>query len=126
MRRPVDSQTNVCTTVGAQEALYTIMSSFCNAGDEVVALTPAYDAYFKDALLLDVTIRSIALKYDASRLPETNGKLDANHYVVDLDVRVGGGGARAVPGCVARKVMVPLQPADVTDGHQCRPPSRWY
>eukprot|EP00750_Incisomonas_marina_P021015 INCI4133.2.p1 GENE.INCI4133.2~~INCI4133.2.p1 ORF type:complete len:388 (+),score=39.24 INCI4133.2:105-1166(+) len=85
MERPISASQNVCTTVGAQEAIFNILTSTCDAGDEVVVLTPAYDAYFKAALLQDLTIKSIAMKYDSDRLDETGGQLDASHYYVDMD-----------------------------------------
>ena len=88
MERPISASQNVCTTVGAQEAIFNILTSTCDAGDEVVVLTPAYDAYFKAALLQDLTIKSIAMKYDSDRLDETGGQLDASHYYVDMDVRI--------------------------------------
>jgi aspartate/methionine/tyrosine aminotransferase len=42
MGRTVLATKNVCTTVGAQEALMNIITAVCNPGDEVVVLTPAY------------------------------------------------------------------------------------
>jgi len=86
MNREIDPQRNICTTVGAQEALHNILTAHCDPGDEVVVLTPAYDAYFKAALLQDLTIKTIALEYDEEQLHGTNGAMNANHYVLNLDV----------------------------------------
>ncbi len=38
-------ENEVTITVGATQAIYTIMSAFINAGDEVIVLKPAYDSY---------------------------------------------------------------------------------
>ena len=56
---------NVCTTVGAQEGLYTTFASFCNEGDEIVTITPAFDSYFKSAAVLGLKVKAVPLHYDA-------------------------------------------------------------
>ncbi|MEP0263179.1 methionine aminotransferase [Dokdonia sp.] len=38
-------ETEVAVTIGATQAIYTIMSAFVNTGDEVIVLKPAYDSY---------------------------------------------------------------------------------
>jgi aspartate/methionine/tyrosine aminotransferase len=55
---------NICTTVGAQEGLYTTFASFCNEGDEIVTITPAFDSYFKSAAVLGITVKAVPLQYD--------------------------------------------------------------
>lgn len=57
---------NVCSTVGAQEGLYTTFASFCNEGDEIVTITPAFDSYFKSAAVLGITVKAVPMHYDAS------------------------------------------------------------
>lgn len=58
------SPSNICTTVGAQEALYTTFASYCNEGDEIVTITPAFDSYFKSAAVLGVAVRAVPLLHD--------------------------------------------------------------
>ena len=57
---------NICTTVGAQEGLYTTFASFCNEGDEIVTITPAFDSYFKSAAVLGITVKAVPLQYDST------------------------------------------------------------
>ena len=88
LERPIDAATNICTTVGAQEALYNALTALCNSDDEVIILTPAYDAYVKSSLLHNLTFHTIPLEYDESRLTETAGVRDANHYRLNINVRL--------------------------------------
>jgi aspartate/methionine/tyrosine aminotransferase len=50
---------NLCTTVGAQEAIFTSLAAFCDPGDEVAIITPAFDAYFKSASILGLHVKSV-------------------------------------------------------------------
>lgn len=43
--RTYDPDTEVTITVGATQAIFTIITSFIGAGDEVIVLRPAYDCY---------------------------------------------------------------------------------
>ena len=43
---------NFVATCGAQAAIFTTMQAFCNPGDEVAIITPAFDAHFKSASVL--------------------------------------------------------------------------
>lgn len=43
--RPLDPERDVSVTVGATEALFSALQGLCEEGDEVVLLTPCYDAY---------------------------------------------------------------------------------
>jgi aspartate/methionine/tyrosine aminotransferase len=56
---------NVVTTIGAQEGIYTTMHAFCDPGDEVLVITPAFDATFKSAALLGLLLKGVSLKPDA-------------------------------------------------------------
>lgn len=40
-----DSDTQICVTAGATQALYTAIQAFVHAGDEVIVIEPAYDSY---------------------------------------------------------------------------------
>jgi aspartate/methionine/tyrosine aminotransferase len=55
------SPSNICTTVGAQEGIFTSLAAFCNPGDEIVMITPSFDAYFKSAAVLGLTVKSVPL-----------------------------------------------------------------
>jgi aspartate/methionine/tyrosine aminotransferase len=67
---------NICTTVGAQEALYTTFAAFCNEGDEIVTITPAFDSYFKSAAVLGITVKAVPLQYDSTSRTAGDLKLD--------------------------------------------------
>lgn len=45
LNREIDPMTEVVTTIGATEALYSTISSCINPGDEVVLIEPFYDSY---------------------------------------------------------------------------------
>ena len=73
---------NICTTVGAQEGIYTTMAAFCNPGDEIVVMTPCFDAYFKTASVLGLRVKGVPLTQTSnlsSRHPT------AGDYTLDLD-----------------------------------------
>ena len=53
---------NICTSCGAQEALFTSMATFCDPGDEVVMVTPAFDSYFKSAGVLGLSVKTVTLE----------------------------------------------------------------
>jgi len=42
---PVDADSEITITAGATQAIFTIISAFVKAGDEVILLEPAYDSY---------------------------------------------------------------------------------
>jgi kynurenine---oxoglutarate transaminase / cysteine-S-conjugate beta-lyase / glutamine---phenylpyruvate transaminase len=73
------NSTNICTTVGAQEGIFTTLSTFCDRHDEIVILTPAFDAYFKTAIFLDLKIKTISLK--CSKI----GNVEANDYSLNYE-----------------------------------------
>jgi aspartate/methionine/tyrosine aminotransferase len=52
---------NVCTFVGAQEGIFTTMATFCNPGDEMVIITPCFDAYFKSASVFGLDVKGVPL-----------------------------------------------------------------
>jgi len=58
----INPLTQVCATAGATGALWTIFSAFCDAGDEVVCIDPAYDAYKKMAILNGVQMKGVPLR----------------------------------------------------------------
>lgn len=70
---------NICTTVGAQEGIFTALSTFCNTGDEIVVITPSFDAYFKTASLLGLKVSAVQLKCTSRH------NIQANDYVLDYD-----------------------------------------
>ncbi|TPX36382.1 hypothetical protein SmJEL517_g01450 [Synchytrium microbalum] len=43
--RKLDPMTNIITTVGATEAIYSTIQAFVNPGDEVILMQPYYDSY---------------------------------------------------------------------------------
>lgn len=45
MNKPIDGMSEIVTTVGATEAIYTTVQAFVNPGDEVIIMQPYYDAY---------------------------------------------------------------------------------
>ena len=67
---------NICTTVGAQEALFTTFASFCNEGDEMITITPAFDSYFKSAAVLGLNVKAVPLIPGAESNSTKDVKLD--------------------------------------------------
>lgn len=55
-------ETEVTVTVGATQAIYTIMSACINVGDEVIVLKPAYDSYDPSILIHGGKVVPIQLK----------------------------------------------------------------
>lgn len=73
------TSSNICTTVGAQEGIFTTLATYCNPGDEIVIITPSFDAYFKTASLLGLKVNAVPLKC----LKTTN--VIANDYKLDYN-----------------------------------------
>jgi aspartate/methionine/tyrosine aminotransferase len=69
---------NICTTVGAQEGIFTALSTFCNLGDEIVVITPSFDAYFKTAAFLGLKVSTVQLQG-----PKSQRNVQANDYRLD-------------------------------------------
>ncbi len=61
-------ETEVTVTVGATQAIYTIMSAFINVGDEVIVLKPAYDSYDPSILVHGGKVVPIQLKAPAYKV----------------------------------------------------------
>lgn len=75
---------NICTTVGAQEGIFTTLSTFCNPNDEIVIITPSFDAYFKTALFLGLKVTSVQLRPPpGDALKSHEQSLQANDYQLD-------------------------------------------
>lgn len=55
-------ETEVTVTVGATQAIYTIMSACINVGDEVIVLKPAYDSYDPSILVHGGKVVPVQLK----------------------------------------------------------------
>ncbi|WP_299674683.1 methionine aminotransferase [uncultured Dokdonia sp.] len=55
-------ETEVTATVGATQAIYTVISAFVNVGDEVIVLKPAYDSYEPAILVNGGKVVPIQLK----------------------------------------------------------------
>ena len=70
---------NICTTVGAQEALFTTFASFCNEGDEMVTITPAFDSYFRSAAVLGIDVKGVPLR------PRAASQQEAADFVLDIE-----------------------------------------
>lgn len=64
-------ETEIAITIGATQAIYTIMSAFVNTGDEVIVLKPAYDSY-------DPSIQIHGGKVVPIQLKAPNYKVDWN------------------------------------------------
>ena len=104
------SMENVVTTIGAQEGIYTTMHAFCDPGDEanravsavnchtaaclpllstcsnlartqVLVITPAFDATFKSANLLGLSLKGVSLKPNSATATSTS------EYQLDIEGR---------------------------------------
>lgn len=72
---------NICTSCGAQEALFTSMATFCDPGDEVLMVTPAFDSYFKSASVLGLDVKTVTLEKRSGSSCEDH----ANEYYLDVN-----------------------------------------
>mmetsp|Transcript_23921 Transcript_23921/g.70453 ORF Transcript_23921/g.70453 Transcript_23921/m.70453 type:complete len:439 (-) Transcript_23921:439-1755(-) len=79
----LDGMTNVCATAGATGALFTIFSSLADAGDEVVCIDPAYDAYKKMAKILRVNMTGVPLEFPAGGPPTSAQQLQLDMSKLD-------------------------------------------
>jgi aspartate/methionine/tyrosine aminotransferase len=64
---------NICTTVGAQEAIFVTLASFCNPQDEIIVITPAFDSYFKSASVCGLVVKSCPMVCNTER-PDNAGQ----------------------------------------------------
>eukprot|EP00298_Acanthocystis_sp_HF-20_P011491 c19419_g1_i1.p1 GENE.c19419_g1_i1~~c19419_g1_i1.p1 ORF type:complete len:428 (+),score=162.33 c19419_g1_i1:25-1284(+) len=81
--RDIDPMTQVSVFNGAQEAIYCIFSALTNPGDEIVIVEPSFDCYGKSAEMLELKIKTVAMKEKRSNnKSETrsakNWKIDMN------------------------------------------------
>lgn len=71
LQQRIEPLSQVCATAGATGALYTIFSAFCDPGDEVVCIDPAYDAYKKMAILGGVRMLGVPLRAPLGEAPSS-------------------------------------------------------
>ena len=76
--RDIDPMNNVVVFNGAQSALFNIILSFCNSGDEIAVIEPFFDAYQKGAMLVGADVKGVPL-----RLP-AEGSSTAADFSLDL------------------------------------------
>ena len=74
--REIDPMSEMITTIGAQEGIFTVMHAFTNPGDEVVIITPSFDAFFKSAAVMGLTLRGVSLKPGAQSDSEVRSVSD--------------------------------------------------
>lgn len=60
--RELNPMTEVVTTVGAQEGLFTTLYAFTNPGDEIAVVEPCFDAPLKDASVMNLTVKGVPLE----------------------------------------------------------------
>lgn len=63
--QPFDPDRQVAVTVGATEALYATLHAFVEPGDEVILITPCYDAYPFMVRLAGGSVATVAMEVDA-------------------------------------------------------------
>jgi len=63
--RSIDPEGEVAVTVGATEALYATLHAFIASGDEVILITPCYDAYPFMVSLAGGEVRSVSMEVAA-------------------------------------------------------------
>jgi kynurenine--oxoglutarate transaminase/cysteine-S-conjugate beta-lyase/glutamine--phenylpyruvate transaminase len=64
VNRTIDPLNEVTTSVGATEAIFAIMQSLINEGDEVVVLEPAFDIYPAQVQMSGGVCKYVKLEYD--------------------------------------------------------------
>lgn len=84
--RQLDGMTQVTATAGATGALFTIMSAFCDPGDEVVCIDPAYDAYKKMGIVNGLRLTGVPLKPPPG--PPPSSAQDLQLSMADLDAAI--------------------------------------
>ena len=77
-KKKLDPLCNVTVFNGAQGALFNIILSFCDAGDEIAVIEPFFDAYHKGAMLVGAKTKGVPL-----RLP-SGGSSSAADFKLDL------------------------------------------
>jgi len=60
--RKLDPLREVVTTIGAQEGLFTTLFALTNPDDEVVLLTPCFDAVIKSASAVGLTMKGVPMR----------------------------------------------------------------
>jgi aspartate/methionine/tyrosine aminotransferase len=60
--REINAMTDIAVTVGAQSAIFTTLYAFANPGDEVLIVTPSFDASFKSAAVMGVDLKSVNMR----------------------------------------------------------------
>ncbi len=76
-----DARTEITITAGATQAIYTAITAFVQAGDEVVMIEPAYDCYRPAVELCGGTVRPYALRADE------NWRIDWQKFALLLNER---------------------------------------
>lgn len=66
--RTLDPMTEVVTTVGAQEGIFTTLFAWTDPGDEVVVLTPCFDAVLKTCETLGLNVKPVCVQSSGSTL----------------------------------------------------------
>lgn len=56
-------QADIAVTVGAQSAIFTALYAFANPGDEVLIVTPSFDASFKSAAVMGVDLKAVNMRH---------------------------------------------------------------
>eukprot|EP00746_Dinoflagellata_sp_MGD_P062827 gnl/MRDRNA2_/MRDRNA2_26408_c0_seq1.p1 gnl/MRDRNA2_/MRDRNA2_26408_c0~~gnl/MRDRNA2_/MRDRNA2_26408_c0_seq1.p1 ORF type:complete len:432 (+),score=71.21 gnl/MRDRNA2_/MRDRNA2_26408_c0_seq1:141-1298(+) len=60
--RVLNPMTDIVTSIGAQEGIFTALFAWTNPGDEVVIVTPCFDAVLKIADTIDIRTKSVTVK----------------------------------------------------------------
>jgi aspartate/methionine/tyrosine aminotransferase len=78
--RTVNPLTEIVTTVGATEAIYSTVQAFVNPGDEIILMQPYYDSYPASITLAGGSPVIVNLKPPSDRPSQTSDdwKLDLN------------------------------------------------
>lgn len=76
--RSLNPMTEIVTTVGAQEGIFTTLFAWTNPGDEVVILTPCFDAVLKAAATVDVKAKAVSVR------PPATGSSRSSEWKLDM------------------------------------------
>lgn len=60
---PINPATEICITAGATQALFTAITAFVHAGEEVIIIEPAYDSYVPSIQIAGGIPRSYQMSY---------------------------------------------------------------
>ena len=67
-QNPIDSESEICVTAGATQAVFTAIQTLIHPGDEAIIFDPSFDIYTPDVLLAGGKVKRVPLEYPDFRI----------------------------------------------------------